>query len=305
MKFRNFLSVTLAVLALLLMAGCGVTPEQVDQAVATVENLSPSELSNLAGTVQALPPEQIVAAETAAAIYGVPTVSSEQVTAVVATVQAARTTATAVGQAAEAGERVNATQVPDSAPRIIYFFAQVPSRSGIEAGVRYYLNWTTENANRVEIFGNVMDNPQQGSWPVYNEANDWVLWAGNDQAWVEQFLQVTADSGTGNTLQDVSVNSQNITLTLRDPQFVDGDVINIDVNGVRILDRFTTGGRHVSFPIALNSGANMISIGAQNEGVTAPMVAELTVSNISSGPAVQITGGLRQGEVQSFTVTAP
>ncbi len=288
-----------------LLASCGLTPEQVDQAVATVENMSPSELSNLAATVEALPPEQIAAAETAAAVHGVPTFSPDQITAVASTVQAARATATAVGQAASSGERVNATQAPQQAPKIVYFFAQVPSQASIESGVRYHLNWTTENANRVEIFGNVMDNPQQGSWPVYNDSNDWVLWAANDQVWVEQALQVTADSDTGSSLQSAAVSSPNVTLTLRDPQFVDGDVINVDVNGVRVIGGYTTEGRHVSFPIVLASGANTINITAQSEGVTAPMVAELTLSNVSSGPAVQLTRGLKKGEAQSFTVTAP
>ena len=305
MNQRTTILLSILLLAGVFLAACGLTPQQVDQAVATVENMSPSELSNLSATVEALPSGQIVAAETAAAVYGVPTFSPEQVTAVFGTVQAARATATAVGQAASSGERVNATQAPQQAPKIIYFFAQVPSQSSIASGIRYHLNWTTENANRVEIFGNVMDNPQQGSWPVYNESDDWTLWAANDQAWVEQFMRVTADSDTGSTLQNVAVNSANATLTLRDPQFVDGDVINVDVNGVRVIGAYTTGGRHVSFPVTLNSGANTVSISAQNEGVTSPMVAELTISNVTSGPAVQLTRGLKKDEAQSFTMTAP
>ncbi len=293
------------VLTSIMQAACDLTPEQVDQAALTVESMSPSELAQLSATVEALPSERIVAAETAAAVYGVPTFSAERVTAVVGTVQAARAKATAVGQAASSGERLNATQAPQQAPEIIYFFAQVPSRTSIESGIRYYLNWTTENANRVEIFGNVMDNPQQGSWPVYNEANDWVLWAANDQVWVEEFLHVAADSDTGSSLQNVAVNSANVTLTFRDPQFVDGDVINLDVNGLRVIDSFTLEGRHVSFPIVLASGSNTITIGAQSEGVTSPLVAEITISNASSGLAVQLTRGLKKGETQSFTITAP
>lgn len=305
MNPRTYLLLSFLLLTGVLLAACGLTPEQVDQAVATVENMSPSELSNLAATVEALPPEQIAAAETAAAVHGVPTFSPDQITAVASTVQAARATATAVGQAASSGERVNATQAPQQAPKIIYFFAQVPSQASIESGIRYHLNWTTENANRVEIFGNVMDNPQQGSWPVYNDSNDWVLWAANDQVWVEQSLQVTADSDTGSSLQNVAVSSPNVTLTLRDPQFVDGDVINVDVNGVRVIGGYTTEGRHISFPIVLASGANTINITAQSEGVTTPMVAEVTLSNVTGGPAVQLTRGLKKDEVQSFTVTAP
>jgi len=300
---------TLAIIALfccvVFLASCGLTPTQVEQAVSTVENLPPSELAGLAATVEALPPERIAAAETSAAAVDIPTLSPSQVTAAVSTVQAARATATAVGQAASSGERVNATQAPQEAPRIIYFFAQVASKSSIQGGIRYHLNWTTENANRVEIFGNVMDNPAQGSWPVYNESNDWVLWAANDQFWVEQALTVTADKDSGSTLQPISVATPQITFTFRDPQFVDGDVINVDVNGIRIIDRYTLEGRHVSFPVTLNSGQNNITISAQNEGVTAPLVAEVTISNVSSGPAVQITRGLKSGEAETMTVTVP
>ncbi len=49
-------------------------------------------------------------------------------------------------------------------------------------------------------------------------------------------------------------------LTLRDPQFVDGDTINVDVNGVRVIGRYTTGGRDVPFPITLNSGSNTLAM---------------------------------------------
>ncbi len=305
MKNSRKISVLFLILVSLVLGACGLSPEQVDQAVATVGSMSPSELTNFASTVEALPPEQIAAVATSAAAAGYATLSPADIESVQSTVQAARATATAVGQSASSGERVNATQAPQAAPVIVYYFAQVPSESGIQNGVRYYLNWTTENANRVEIFGNVMDNPQQGSWPVYNESNDWTLWAANDQVWVEQFMHVTADQDTGATLQNVSVDSTSITLAVRDPQFVDGDIMNVDVNGVRVLNGYITEGRHVRFPITLQSGSNSISINSQNAGVTPPMVSELTISNVTSGPAVQLTRGLNKGETQTFNITAP
>ena len=289
----------------ILLAACGLSPEQVQQAVATVDNMSASELAGLASTVEALPPEQVAAVATSAAAAGYATLSPADVSAARSTVDAARATATAVGQAASSGERVNATQAPAAAPVIVYYFASVPSKSGIEGGVRYYLNWTTENANRVEIFGNVMDNPKQGSWPIYNESNDWTLWAANDQVWVEEFMHVQADKDTGSSLQNVTVNSTTINLTLRDPQFVDGDIVNVDVNGVRAINGYTTGGRHATFPITLNSGANTIAINTQNAGVTPPLVTEVSIGGVTSGPAVQMTRGMQKGETQTFTITAP
>lgn len=294
--------VAAAALAGLLLASCDLTEEE---AVATVESLSPSQLAGLSATIEALPPAQIAALETAAAEAGVPPLSPAQVTAVVGTVDAARATATAVGQMVAQGERVNATQAPNIAPVIVYFFASAPTQQQAQDGIRYFLNWATENANLVEIFGHQMDNPKQGSWAVYNESDDWVLWAANDQVWVEKFLPVEPDKDTGSSLQDVSVNKRDITLTYRDPQFVDGDQIAVDINGVRVLDAYVTTGRHVSFPVVLQSGANTVTITAQNAGVTPPLVVEVTVGNVTGGQAVQLSRGLNEGESQSFSINAP
>ncbi|MGB3713211.1 MAG: hypothetical protein WA996_02160 [Candidatus Promineifilaceae bacterium] len=287
---------------LITLAACGLTEEEIAQ---TAQALGPGQIAGLSATIEALPAEQIAILEQMAVNAGLPTLSPNQKAAVIATVDAARATATAVGASAAAGERVNATAAPNVAPIIVYFFASAPNQAQATDGIRYFLSWTTQKANRVEIFGTVMDNPVEGSWPVYNDSNHWVLWAANDQAWVESFLDVVPDQDTGATLQNVTVNSRNITLTFRDPQFVDGDQIAVDVNNVRILNGFVTTGRHVSIAIALQSGANTISIETQSGGVTPPMVAEITTSNVTAGPAVQQTRGMNPGERQSFTITAP
>jgi hypothetical protein len=86
---------------------------------------------------------------------------------------------------------------------------------------------------------------------------------------------------------------------------VDGDILNVDVNGVRILNQYSTEGRHVTFPITLSSGANTIAINTQNAGVTPPLVTEITISGVTTGPAVQMTRGMQKGETQTFTITAP
>ncbi len=297
-----------AIVALTMVLGaCGLTQEQVESGVQTVESLSPSELAGLSATVQALPPEVVAGAATSAAQAGYITLSEDEVNAVFATVAAARATATAVGQAAASGERVNATQVPDAAPRITYFFSQIPTQDQAAQGMKYWLEYTTENANRVEIYGNVLPNPQSGAFPVYDNqpSNDWVLWAGNDAAWVEQSLQVRPDADTGSTLQDVTVNSRDITLSIRDPQFVDGDIVNIDVNGVRVIDGYWVNGRYRAFPITLQQGQNSITIFARNTGATPPLVSEISLSGVTGGPALQQTRGLNQNESQSFTITAP
>jgi heat shock protein HslJ len=119
-----------AVLIVLTLSACDLAPQEVENVAQTVESLPPSELAGLAATIEALPPEDIAAVEQSAAQAGYPTLSPDQVNAVVATVAAAKATATAVGQAVSAGERVNATQVPNQAPRIIYFFQDCPPAAG-------------------------------------------------------------------------------------------------------------------------------------------------------------------------------
>jgi hypothetical protein len=307
---------TIPLLLLILVAAiaaCNMADEDVTSVVATAQNLSPQEITSLAATVESLSPQQKLYLEQAALNAGLPTLAPNERAQLMATVDAARATSTATGYTVSgpaatsiaSGERVNATEAPNIAPVIIYFFASAPNQAQAQDGIRYFLNWTTDNANRVEIFGTVMDNPVQGSWPVYNESNDWVLWAANDAVWVESNLTVQPDQNTGATLQPVSVGLRTITLTLRDPQFVDGDAVSVDVNGVRVISDFALGGRNVSFPIALQSGQNTISIEARSVGVTPPMVAGVNISNVISGQSVQVTGGLNVGERQQFTVTAP
>lgn len=296
-----------------LIAACDMTDEEVTSVVGTVENLSPQEITGLAATIESLSPQQRWYLEQAAVNAGLPTLAPNEKAELMSTVDAARATSTATGYSVSgpaattiaSGERVNATEAPNIAPVIIYFFASTPNQVQAQDGIRYFLNWTTENANRVEIFGNVMDNPVQGSWPVYNDSNNWVLWAANDATWVESSIVVQPDQNTGASLQPVSVNLRTITLSLRDPQLVDGDAVAVDVNGVRVISDFALGGRQVTFPVTLQPGQNTVSIEARSVGVTPPMVGEITVSNVSSGNAVQVTGGLNNGERQQFTITAP
>jgi hypothetical protein len=118
-------------------------------------------------------------------------------------------------------------------------------------------------------------------------------------------VNVGPDKEVGSTLQNVTVDRSNITLTYRDPQLIDADQIAVDVNGARVLDGYVVTGRHVSFPVVLQSGANTVTVHAQNAGVTPPLVVEVTISNVSSGQFIQLSKGLNAGESQSFTITAP
>jgi hypothetical protein len=231
----------------------------------------------------------------------VPTVDSSVVTAVYATVAAGQATETAVPEANN-GERVNATQSPDQAPIITNFFASsAPGGSGI----RYYLNYDVVNANRVEIFGHVMSNPQTGSWPVYNDSNDWVLWAANDAVWVESQLSVQPDHDSGSRLSDITLSSNQTTVCIKDPQFVDADKITIIVNGNLTLNNFQTGGRDICGTTNFQSGPNAIEVQATSEGQTPLVVLQISFSNVASGAPVQISQPMRINEVARFTITAP
>lgn len=293
-------SLILLVATLLVATACNASPTALQQSdvVATVAAMSVADLEALDDAVADAAPElntALVQLEEQAGIEPVPQAQAAEA-------------APAAQSATPSGERVPASSLsPEQRPRIVYFFASVPSRSGIEAGVAYHLEYTTDNANRVEIFGNVMENPQEGSFAIYGEpaSNQWVLWAANDAAWVEQNLIVSHDSDAGTTLSDIYVNANTITLSLRDPQLQDGDVVNIDVNGVRVLDRFATSGRHVSFPLTLQSGPNTLTLSAQNQGVSGPLVTELSFSNVVAGSPVQMTSALGTGQTQSMIIYAP
>jgi len=281
------------------LVSCDLSQEQADSIVQTAESLSPAQVAALSATAEALSPEQADLLRQLAINAGVPTLSPTQISNVFGTVAASRATATA-----DASE-VNATQVPDQSLRITYFYASAASKESMENGIRYHLNWVTQNATRVEIFGSVMDNPQEGSWPVYNASDNWVLWASNDVTWIESYIEVEPDKDIGSNLQNVTVNTRNITLAFRDPQFVDGDVIDVDINGVRVITYHITEGRPLTFPVALQSGANNVTVYANYAGLTPPLVTEIEISNVTSGSSVQTTRGMNQGESQTFTIIAP
>jgi uncharacterized lipoprotein YbaY len=234
-----------------------------------------------------------------------PTLPPAIITAAAATIEAYLATPTATpGQApGDTSELVNATVAPDQAPVIINFFASdVPE----DPAVSFNLNWDTQNATRVEIFGHVMDNPQTGSWPIYGATtNHWVLWAANDVAWVESVLTVQPDHDLGTALSPVNVNSRLVNISVRDPQFVDSDNINLIVNGIPLLQNYTLDGRFVTVPATLNPGQNQVQINLVDEGTTPTAVVEVQITNVASGSAGQFSRALRAGETETLTINAP
>lgn len=195
------------------------------------------------------------------------------------------------------------TKDPNAGPVINEFYA---SAAAPGSGIRYYLNWDVTGASRVEIFGNVMDNPQNGSWPIYNDANWWVLWATDDAGnWVEQGLQVDTDSIYGAGFSNVSVNSTSVIISVRDNQTVDGDIISLSVNGQPYLRSHTLSGDWYDIQVKLSSGQNTITVTALNEGSASPNTVEIKISNVIGGSAAQVSRGLYTGQSESLTINAP
>jgi hypothetical protein len=133
---------------------------------------------------------------------------------------------------------------------------------------------------------------------------EWSIWASNDVAWVDEWMRIDLDTDLGTSLQPITVNNRNITLSLRDPQYVDGDVVELRVNGVS-YGSFGLDGRPITFPFILVPGQNTVEVVANSAGTAGAMIAEVTISNVTSGNPVQTTSALQAGQSESMIITAP
>jgi hypothetical protein len=283
------------------------------------ESITPQQAKAIVATYEALPAPQRTAVAEKAMSY-LASLTAEQKAEIKAKMEAAqaqylqaRDTGAPpppVAAPMSASAPVAATQVPaNQAPVILSFFASAPSSQERAQGVAYFLNYDTQNATRVEIAGFVMDDPVTGRWPVWGTdpnavPNEWAIWASNDAAWVDQWMKIEFDTDRGSAFQPVSVNNRNVTLSLRDPQYVDGDTVELRVNG-QSFGNFVLDGRKISFPLVLVAGQNTIEVICTNMGVVPPTIVEASLSNVSSGPATQVSRALQQGQTDTIIVTAP
>ncbi len=290
------------------------------------QNITPQQAQAIVATYEALPaPQRTAVAEKAASALN--SLTADQKAQIKATMEAAqaqylqaRNTGAppppvAAPMSAPAPQStpsgpVNATQAPTGqAPVILDFFASEPSSAERAQGVAYFLNYDTVNATRVEIAGYVMDNPATGRWPVWGTdpnavPNEWAIWAANDVAWVDQWMKIEYDTDRGSAFQPVSVNNRNVTLSLRDPQYVDGDAVELRVNG-QSFGNFVLDGRKISFPLVLVGGQNKIDIICTSTGAVKNAIVEASLSNVSSGPATQVSRTLQPGQGDTLIVNAP
>jgi hypothetical protein len=287
------------------------------------ENITPQQAKAVVATYEALPaPQRTAIAEKAAAALS--SMSADQKASIKATMTAAQALysqahnagapppqaaafAAAPAPAPQSEPAPSQAAPPD--PQITSFFASAPSPAERSQGVAYFLNYDTVNATRVEIAGFVMDNPATGRWPVWGTdpnsvPQEWSIWAANDTAWVDAWMRIEFDTDRGSAFQPVSVNSRNVTLSLRDPQYVDGDAVELRVNG-QSFGNYVLDGRAISFPLVLVAGQNTIEIVCTNAGVVPPAIVELTLSNVSAGNTTQVSRALQAGQSDTLMVTAP
>ena len=115
------------------------------------------------------------------------------------------------------------------------------------------------------------------------------------------FKIVRAGNNAG--LSDVTVSARHITITLTDDgALVDGDRVDVFLNGVKVIDNHTlVGGAGTVFALDLLSGSNELRVTALNEGTSPPNTAQLTISDVTAGQAVQ-SWRLLEGQSGSLVI---
>jgi hypothetical protein len=96
-----------------------------------------------------------------------------------------------------------------------------------------------------------------------------------------------------------------IEISVRDNASVDGDRIDLFVNGKKVMGDVQLTSSPQTVRVKLNSGENTIQVTALNEGTHSPNTVEVRISNVTQGSAVQISAGLKTGQSSSFKVHAP
>jgi len=111
--------------------------------------------------------------------------------------------------------------------------------------------------------------------------------------------------GGGGGSTDVTVDSNEVDLTVTDNRIIDGDIIDLIVNGEYILTNHTlVGPPGTTVPVTLKSGENSLVVHADNMGSRIPNTAQLEISNVIVGKSVQFWD-LWTGEDALWTITAP
>ena len=107
-------------------------------------------------------------------------------------------------------------------------------------------------------------------------------------------------------LEDVRVSQRDVDLNLIDNgNVVDGDRIQVSLNGEVIFEDHTLTGEGTLVTLELKRGSNQVEIVALNEGYSSPNTVEVSISHVVEGPSVQVSDGLLTGAKAEFTIRAP
>ena len=110
-------------------------------------------------------------------------------------------------------------------------------------------------------------------------------------SWTSAIHRPSRSSGPGDHggLSDVTVNARRISITLTDDgSLVDGDRVDVFLNGTKVIDNHTlVGGAGTVFLLDLLPGSNTLQVTALNEGTSSPNTAQLAISNVTVGAALQ------------------
>ncbi len=185
----------------------------------------------------------------------------------------------------------------------------------------WQLVYSVRGATHVRVYDNTVADPSSGIFPLWLPDEDtnylgwWTLTAYNGseecftqesrELWYENLPPAGTYSGLLGSFTDVDVSQRNIIISLRDNALVDGDIVDLLINGVKVLAGYTLTGLWFEVPVQLNPGPNTVTVVALNEGGNSPNTVEIHISHVISGIPDQVSGGLLTGQSDSLIIRAP
>lgn len=117
-----------------------------------------------------------------------------------------------------------------------------------------------------------------------------------DKMWRQINLQIQRDCSSGSTqgggqgqsgLTDITVNSRVITVSVWDHGRIDGDRVNLYLNGRMIRSNLKLKKNRTNIQLNLSIGSNVVEIKALNEGSISPNTASMKITNVIKGKSEQ------------------
>jgi hypothetical protein len=128
---------------------------------------------------------------------------------------------------------------------------------------------------------------------------DSILLANTDSKVLEKSLNVMKVSKTETA--NLKWTSEQCILKVWDDDLVDGDIINIKVNGIYVLYNYILAKEAKSINLVLEPGDNLIEIEAVNNGDRIPNTANIVIEEVAS--ITKLVSYLNKGEVAKIQLT--